>query len=199
MAESTRLVLVRHGETDYNRDGRWQGADSDPPLDDRGRGQAREVGEALAGVPFTALYSSDLERALESARIIGEAVGLEPRVLEGLREMSHGAWEGKTREEILETWPDEYALFESDPWNVSRPEGDSYRDLAERIWPLLDRLAERHQGERILVVTHGGPIRLVLSELAGTPLTERDRLGVENGSWFVIEKAGGAWCLADAL
>ena len=194
-----RFVLVRHGETEYNRQGRWQGAGSDPPLNDRGRQQARAVDAALAEVPFDALYSSDLDRALETARILGASRGLKPRVLEGLREMSHGAWEGKTFPEILDTWADEYQRFESDPRNVRRPEGDSYSDLAARVWPLLDRLADRHRGKRALVVTHGGPIRLVLSDLTGTPLTERDRLGVDNGTWFVVEKAGAAWRVGDGL
>jgi broad specificity phosphatase PhoE len=194
-----RFVLVRHGETEYNRQGRWQGAGSDPPLNDRGREQARNLATALARVPFDALYSSDLDRALETAHILGASHGLVPRVLEGLREMSHGAWEGKTVEEILDTWPDEYQAFESDPRNVPRPRGDSYGDLAARVWPLLDRLADRHRGERVLVVTHGGPIRLVLSDLTGTPLTEREKLGVDNGSWFVVEKASGAWRVAESL
>lgn len=154
---------------------------------------------ALARIPFDALYSSDLDRALETAHILGASHGLVPRVLEGLREMSHGAWEGKTVEEILDTWPDEYQAFESDPRNVPRPQGDSYGDLAARVWPLLDRLADRHRGERVLVVTHGGPIRLVLSDLTGTPLTEREKLGVDNGSWFVVEKASDAWRVAESL
>src|SRR5687768_2543014 len=87
-----RFALVRHGETEYNRQGRWQGAGSDPPLNDRGREQARRVATALARVPFDALYSSDLDRALETAHILTASHGLVPRVLGGLREMSHGAW-----------------------------------------------------------------------------------------------------------
>jgi broad specificity phosphatase PhoE len=193
-----RFVLVRHGETQYNHQGRWQGAESDPPLNDRGREQASELATSLGSIPFDALYSSDLDRALETARILGAQRGLQPRVLAGLREMSHGAWEGKTLSEILEAWAEEYAAFESDPRSVSRPGGDSYSDLAARIWPLLDRLADRHRGERVLVVTHGGPIRLVLSDLKGVPLTERQKLGVDNGSWFVIEKAADGWRVAQS-
>lgn len=194
-----RVVLVRHGETDYNREGRWQGAGSDPPLNEQGRVQARQIARDLARVPFIGLYTSDLERARETARIIGEVLGLEPRVLEGLGEMSHGAWEGKTLPAILEAWGDAYRTFEADPWNERRPEGDSYGDLAERVWPALDALANRHRGERALVITHGGPIRLVLSELTGTPLTRRDELGVDNGTWFAVEKHGPDWRLADSL
>ena len=191
--DTARFVLLRHGETEYNREGRWQGSESDPPLTARGRRQAREVAEDLAGAEFDALYTSHLERAVETARVLAEAFGLQPRVLEGLREMSHGHWEGKTLAEILETWPDEHAAFEADPRGVRRPGGDSYGDLAARVWPLLDSLADRHRGKSVLVVTHGGPIRLVLCDVTATPLTERGRLGVDNGRWFVVEKAGDRW------
>ncbi len=190
---------MRHGETEYNREGRWQGSESDPPLDDRGREQALAAARELAGVPFDALYSSDLERAVETARILSDQLGAPVRILEGLRELSHGRWEGKTLEEILETWPEEYSELAADPWNVPRPGGDSYRDLGERVWPLLERLAERHEGRRVLLVTHGGPIRLVLCELTGTPLTERERLGVDNGRAFAVERAGGAWRMAESV
>jgi broad specificity phosphatase PhoE len=197
--DTARFVLVRHGETPFNREGRFQGADSDPPLTPRGREQAQAVAEELEGVDFDALYTSDLLRAIETAQVLAETVGVAPRVLEGLREMSHGEWEGKTKAEILETWPEVHAAFEEDPRGVARPGGDSYGDLAERVWPLLERLADRHRGERVLVVTHGGPIRLVLSDVTGTPLTQRDKLGVDNGRWFVVEKAGDAWRVAEGL
>lgn len=192
-----RLVLVRHGETEYNRDGRWQGSGSDSPLTERGVEQARTAASSLAGVPFDALYASSLARAVETARVLAGALGLEVRVDEGLRELAHGSWEGKTMEEVLDAWPEEHAALESDPWSVPRPGGESYRELAERLWPVLDRFADRHAGGRVLVVTHGGPIRLVLAELSGIPLTRRDRLGVDNGRWFAVERAAGAWRLGE--
>ena len=193
----TRLVLVRHGETEYNRDERWQGSGSDSPLTERGMEQARTAARSLAGVLFDALYASSLVRAVETAHVLAGALGLEVRVDDGLRELAHGSWEGKTMEEVLDSWPEEHAALESDPWNVPRPGGESYRELAERLWPVLDRFADRHAGGRVLVVTHGGPIRLVLAELSGTPLTRRDRLGVDNGRWFAVERCAGAWRLAD--
>ncbi len=193
----TRLVMVRHGETAYNREGRWQGAGTDPPLTERGVEQARAAAASLEDVSFDALYASDLVRAVETARVLASALGLSVHIEPGLRELAHGAWEGKSTEEVLETWPDEHAALEADPWNVARPGGDSYRDLAARLWPVLDRLADRHEGGRVLAVTHGGPIRLVLSQLSGTPLTRREELGVDNGRWFAVERAGGVWRLAD--
>ena len=195
----TRLVLLRHGETEYNREGRWQGSGSDPSLTERGVEQARAAAAALEGVRFDAVYASDLVRAVETARIVAAALGLSVQMEEGLREMAHGAWEGKSVEEVLATWPEEHAALEADPWSVGRPGGESYRDLAARLWPVLDGIADRHPGGRVLAVTHGGPIRLVLSQLTGTPLTRRDRLGVDNGRWFAVERARGAWRLAESL
>lgn len=195
----TRLVLLRHGETEYNREGRWQGSGSDPSLTERGVEQARAAAAALEVVRFDALYASDLVRAVETARVVAAALGLPVQIEPGLRELAHGAWEGKSTEEVLGTWPEEHAALETDPWNVPRPGGDSYRDLATRLWPVLDALADRHEGGRVLAVTHGGPIRLVLSQITGTPLTRRDRLGVDNGRWFAVERADGAWRLAETL
>lgn len=194
--EVARIVLLRHGETEWNREDRWQGSGSDVPLNDRGRAQAAEVADVLAARdPCSALYSSDLRRALETARIVGERLGLEVRTDPAFREMSHGHWEGKTKAEILEIWAAEYHAFESDPRRVRRPGGDSYGDLARRLWPALDRLADRHPGERIVLVTHGGPIRLVLADILERPLSERDAFGVTNGSWFEVEKRESGWRL----
>lgn len=190
--------MVRHGETVYNREGRWQGSGSDPGLTKRGVEQARAAATSLEGASFDALYASDLLRAVETARVIATALGLSVQIEAGLRELAHGAWEGKSTEEVLETWPDEHAALEADPWNVPRPGGDSYRDLAARLWPVLDKLADRHEGGRVLAVTHGGPIRLVLSQLSGTPLTRREELGVDNGRWFAVERDAGVWRLADS-
>lgn len=196
-AGATRVVLVRHGETDYNRQGRWQGSGSDVPLNETGRTQARALARALAGCPLEALYTSDLVRAVETAAIIAETTGLEPLTEPALREMSHGRWEGRTRDEVLLAWAAEHAAFEADPWSVRRPGGDSYGDLARRLWPALDRIARDHRGARVVAVTHGGPIRLVLARVLDRPLTERAAFGVENASRFTVEASGGDWRLVE--
>ncbi|MFN2382738.1 MAG: histidine phosphatase family protein, partial [Gemmatimonadota bacterium] len=142
------------------------------------------------------LYSSALRRARETAAAIGAALALEPRIEPDLREMDHGDWEGLTKEEILARWPAEFAAFETDPVRVRRPGGDSYGDLAARLCPVLDALAARHRGERIVIVSHGGPIRLMLSRILEIPLTERERLGVTNARWFPVEWEDGVWRMA---
>ena len=196
--DESRIVLVRHGQTEYNREGRWQGVGSDVPLNDAGRAEAERVGEALAGTfggAVAALYTSDLARARETARIVGTRLGL-PAVDEpALRERSHGRWEGLTHAEVAERWPDELAEYEAHPYVVRRGGGDSYKDLEARLWPALERLSAVHRGERIVCVSHGGPIRLALSRVLDRPLTDRDAFGVVNGSWFEIARSPAEWRL----
>jgi broad specificity phosphatase PhoE len=200
-ADQALIVLVRHGETDYNREGRWQGSGSDVPLNDAGRVQARAVAESLADRfdrRIAAVYTSDLERARETARIVAERLALEAVDDPALRELSHGRWEGRTHAEVVGRWPEEHAAYQADPFHVRRGGGDSYRDLEVRVWPELERLAERHRGERIVAVSHGGPIRLALSRILDRPLTDRDTLGVVNGSWFEVSSSPAGWSLENS-
>jgi len=188
---TTRFLLVRHGETEFNREGRWQGAGSNPPLNEKGRLQAEELARLLAGRPVVALYTSPQRRARETAVILGARLGLEPFRVDALHELDHGEWEGRTQAEVLARWPEAYQAYEAAPWNTRRPGGESYEELGERIWPVLEKLADRHRGEEIVTVTHGGPIRLVLSRVLGRPLTERHLFGVDNATVFVVEETGG--------
>jgi broad specificity phosphatase PhoE len=192
------MVLVRHGQTEYNREGRWQGVGSDVSLNDEGRAEAARVAEALAGRfdgTVAALYTSDLARARETARIIGTRLGLSPVDEPALRELSHGRWEGLTQAEVEARWPEEHAEYQAHPYDVRRGGGESYRDLEARLWPGLERLAAGHRGERIVCVSHGGPIRLALSKILDRPLTDRDAFGVVNGSWFEIARSRQGWSL----
>lgn len=195
MSQATRLILVRHGETDFNRDGRWQGAGSDPPLNATGRAQAEALVPQLAERPLAALYVSPLRRARETAVPVAREHDLSLQPLDELREMHHGAWEGQTRQQILARWRAEYDAFEADPLGVRRPAGESYGDLEARLWPVLERLVRSHAGQQVLLVTHSGPIRLVVSRLTGRPLTERTEFGVDNAKLFVVECDAGGWRL----
>ena len=196
--DQARMVLVRHGQTEYNREGRWQGVGSDVPLNDEGRAEASRVAEAIAqrfDGAVDAVYTSDLSRARETARIIGARLGLSPVDEPALRELSHGRWEGLTKAEVEARWPEEHAEYQAHPYDIRRGGGDSYRDLEARLWPGLERLASEHRGERIVCVSHGGPIRLALSKILERPLTDRDAFGVVNGSWFEIARSRKGWSL----
>lgn len=199
---ATRLVLVRHGETDYNRDDRWQGSGSDRPLNDHGRAQIERVAERLAAETgaggLAALYASDLARARESAEILARRLGLAVRLEAGLRELDHGAFEGLTKVEARARHPEAHAAILADPHGAPRPGGDSYATLGERLWPALDRIVRTHRGERAVVVTHGGPISLLLSRALDRPLAERAQFGVVNGAWFELEERSGEWRVSGA-
>jgi probable phosphoglycerate mutase len=148
--------MARHGETDWNRDQRFQGH-ADTPLNELGREQARELADALRGERLDAIYTSPLQRARETATIIGDRVGLDVEPLEGLREVDVGSWSGLTRMEVEQRFPDGYRrwLDLGQGWE----DGESYQALGERVLATMTELAARHRGGRILIVTHGGPMR----------------------------------------
>jgi broad specificity phosphatase PhoE len=148
----TTILLVRHGETDWNLEGRVQGQ-TDRPLNETGRRQATELAAALADEPVDAVYSSDLVRAHETARIIAERKGLGVTVIPELREKDFGTWEGLSDHEVLLRFPEARGR----PWG----DGESNDDVARRVIGALRRIADSHPGGRVLVVAHGGPVRAV--------------------------------------
>ena len=153
----TTILLARHGETDWNRDGIWQGW-ADPPLNDLGRAQARELAEQLRHVPFDAVYSSDLQRARETAEIVAAPHGVPVIADAGLREIDIGSWSGLTRAEIDERFPD-----------GKRSDGETHEQHGARVRAAVIRIARRHLGERILLVTHGGTIRSIHDVISDLP------------------------------
>jgi broad specificity phosphatase PhoE len=153
----TTLILARHGETDWNRDGIWQGH-GDPPLNELGRRQAAELAERLAETELDALYSSDLRRAYETAEIISGAKGLEITAEPDLREMDVGSWSGLTSEEIATHFPE-----------MTYHDGEQREAFDDRIIGVLYRIAGAHEGGHVLVVTHGGVVRALERHLFGEP------------------------------
>ncbi len=150
----TTILLARHGETDWNREHRVQGH-TDRPLNDTGRAQALALAESLAGEPLDAVYASDLSRASETARAVAEPRRLPVRTLRELREKDFGTWEGLTDEEILRRFPD----ARRGHWG----DGETSEAMAGRVVTAVRTIAEHHPGERVLVVSHGGPLRAVLA------------------------------------
>lgn len=160
----TTILLARHGESDWNAAGRWQGH-ADRPLTERGRAQARALERRLAGTELDAIYSSDLERARETARIVAEPRGLEVHELPALREVDVGSWSGLTRVEAEQGFPEGYARWVAggEGWN----DGETYTQLSERVVHGVLGLAADHPGARLLVVSHGGAIRVVHAAALG--------------------------------
>ena len=151
----TTILLARHGETDWNREHRVQGH-TDRPLNDTGRAQAVALAEALVHEPLDAVYASDLSRAFETARTVAEPRGLPVRTLHELREKDFGTWEGLTDEEILLRFPE----ARRGHWG----DGETHEEMAGRVVAALRTIAEHHPGARVLVVSHGGPLRAVLRQ-----------------------------------
>ena len=153
----TTLLLVRHGETDWNRESRFQGH-ADPPLNELGREHARELAEALAADPPAAVYTSPLRRAYDTAAIVADRLGLRLEAVEALREIDVGEWMGLTRAEVEQRYPNDYRRWIG--FGQGWQHGETYEELAERVAPALLAIADRHRGERVLAVTHGGPMRV---------------------------------------
>jgi len=180
--EATRIVAVRHGETAWNVDARIQGQ-LDIQLNDRGRWQARRVGQALAAEELAAIYSSDLGRAHETARCIAEAAGLDVVAHQGLRERCFGMFEGKTFDEIQQAWP-----AHAQDWRKRIPEweppqgGESLLQLRERVTRTVSDLAARHRGEQIAVVAHGGVLDTLYRVATGQAVNSTRTWQLPNGA-----------------
>jgi broad specificity phosphatase PhoE len=160
----TTILLARHGESDWNHAMRWQGH-ADRPLTDRGRAQARELADRLADTALDAVYSSDLQRARETAEIVADAHGLEVTALRDLREVDVGSWSGLTRSDAEQRFPEAYArwLVGGEGWD----DGETYEQLSERVIRAIASIAAAHPDERVLVVAHGGTIRTVHAAALG--------------------------------
>ena len=174
-----RFLLVRHGQSTWNAVGRWQGW-ADPPLSPTGEDQAREASANLDGTRFGAVASSDLQRARTTAEVLAEGLGLGAVAVDaGLRERDVGDWEGFTGDEIDQRWP---GL--RDAWRrgdvPNPPNGEQNPAIVERVLAALGRLDADHPDDDVLVVTHGGVIRILGRHLGG------DAVPIPNlaGRWF---------------
>jgi broad specificity phosphatase PhoE len=161
---TTTLLLARHGQSDWNAARRWQGF-ADRPLNDRGRAQADELGDRLAELPLDAVYSSDLQRARDTAAAVGQRHGIEPVELCELREVNVGSWEGLTREEAERRFPDGFRRWQNG--GTGWDDGESYAEMSRRVLAAVRSIADRHPRERVLVVAHGGPIRAIHAAALG--------------------------------
>ena len=165
--KETSIYFLRHGVTDWNLEGRWQGQ-TDVPLNGDGIAQAEAVAERLAAIGFDRIYSSDLDRALTTARSVeSRQVGAELVVTESWRERFAGVFEGLTSAEISVKYPDAYA--EMMAGRMEPPEGESFAEFSRRIDRELGRITREHEGETILVVSHGGAIRGMGHVTLGVP------------------------------
>jgi len=181
------LILVRHGETESNRERLALGRE-DVPLNERGRRQAAALTASLAGVPATAIYASPLRRAVETARPLAEALGLEVQVDEDLIEMAVGDLEGLSPQELSDRHGDFLReWFSTQAGNLRMPGGESLQDVQDRAWAAIERLRERHPEETVVVVTHNFTIHAILCRALGLPLSSFRRLRHDLAAKAVLE------------
>lgn len=191
---TTRALLIRHGETDWNAAGRWQG-NAPVPLNHVGQTQARALAAYLAAQSqrIDAIYSSPLPRARQSAQAIADALALPVRTDNRLREVDTGDWQGLSRAEV-EAWDSErYAAYQADWYNVPIPNGESRRQCQARARAAFDDIIARHPGCTIGIVSHGGTLGMLLESLLG-PI---ERPSLSNTSITVLEQGapGAPWAL----
>jgi alpha-ribazole phosphatase len=188
---ATRLLLVRHAATDASFAGRCHGR-LDVGLSPEGTRQADALAAALADVPLAAVYSSPLARAVETAAPLAAARGLETVRDERLCELDFGELEGLSYEEISTTHPELFRAWMESPTSVRFPGGEGYADLRARVLPAFAELRERHDGEAVAVVAHGGVVRVVLADALGLEDGAVFRLGQAHGGVSIVDWVGGA-------
>jgi len=188
----TTLIVIRHGETEWNREKRMQGT-TDTPLSDIGRSQAQALGRRLAARRFSALYSSDLSRAHDTARAVaghtGHRITVDPR----LQERRFGIFEGLLASEIVERYPEEHARFASRDADFVVPGGESARQFTQRCLGCLAEIADRHRGGEVVVVSHGLVLDSLYRSSQGLDHGAPRPVPLINASVNVFAYAGGAW------
>ncbi len=185
---ATRIFLVRHGATELSAEDAFAGGGTDVPLSDIGRGQLQKLAVRLAGEPIAAVYASPLGRTMETARILAAPHRLPITPKEGLREISHGHWEGRTRAWVEKEYPKEYALWEADPFSFAPPEGETGLAVTARALPALLAIVAAHPGVQVLVASHKATIRLLVGSLLGFDLRRyRDHLDQSPASLNILD------------
>jgi broad specificity phosphatase PhoE len=169
----TIILIARHGQSDWNATRRWQGH-ADRPLTEKGREQGHALAARLAHIDLDAVYSSDLRRARDTAAVVAENQGLEVRELPELREVDVGSWSGLTRAEAEERFPEGFAR-----WKQGYPgwqDGETYEAMTDRVIAAVKEIAREHLDGRVLIVSHGGPIRAMHAEALGLDVHAYRRL-----------------------
>jgi broad specificity phosphatase PhoE len=189
---STHLFLIRHGETEWNVEGRYQGQ-ADPPLNERGIRQAYELGEKLAQVNLDLLYTSPLLRSEQTAEIISQKLAIPIYKDERLMEINQGDWQTRLRSEIEELYPDLFKRWETEPWEVTPPGGENLEQVGQRVFAAIDELLQNHTGERIGIVSHRIPIALIKMRYQGLDPDVVRSLKLSNADYEEIIVNNAEW------
>ncbi len=185
---TTRLFLVRHGETMANREYRYIGV-TDEPLNSLGQTQAIQLAEALSVLPVAVVYSSPLQRAFDTALPVAARHKLEVQRIDSLRECDFGAWEGLSRAEVIARSPEDALRLRE--WEqdliIAPPGGESFEQLQQRICTAVELLSQAHPDQAIVLVSHAGPIKVLLSAALGAPLSSAFRIFLDPATISVVD------------
>jgi len=182
----TRLYLMRHGEVEASRRGRYNGH-SDVELSVEGILQLEALADRVAGEPIRGVYASDLIRSRTGAEAIARRFGLQVEIRSGFREKNFGRWEGLSATEVSERFPEEWARWLSDPAGARPAGGESYREVYQRVTAGLGEILCRHRGEEVALVAHGGVNRLVLAFALNLDLSNLPRIEQKYGALNIID------------
>ncbi len=185
----TTIILIRHGLTDWNLERRWQGH-LDVPLNSTGKAQAQALSQRLVGWPIQALYCSDLQRAAQTASILGSTLGLESISKRTWRERDVGAFQGLTRKNIIVQYPELFHKMKEGV--INPPGGENNHDLYARAAAAFEELIAAHPGEMIALVSHGAILHTTLLYVLGLPLGEYGRISLSGNTGIsIVESSKG--------
>lgn len=181
-----RLYLIRHGESEWNILSKVQGQ-SNTQLTDKGREQAKKAAQGLLHEKIDLIFSSDLNRAFDTAKVIGELLGLEVNTFEELREMRFGVWEGLTTQEIMNKYTNEHTIWMTEPHKLNLPEAEKLIDLQERLLGIVNILIKDNKDKNILIVSHGSSIKALILGILGIDISFYNRFTISNTGISIIE------------
>lgn len=188
LAVSTKVILIRHGETDWSYQKRYCGF-TDIDLNEKGRRQARRLHKRLSKETIHKVYSSDMKRTLQFAKIVFKDLPAEQLV--DLREMNFGIFEGLTYQDIMEKYPRIYRNWLENPLDIIIPRGEGLNSMARRVRKALRRIIFHNSNKTVAVFTHGGPIRVILCDILGLDLKEVWKIEQELANISIIEFVEG--------
>jgi probable phosphoglycerate mutase len=192
--QMTQVFTIRHGETPWNAEGRLQGH-ANIPLAPKGLAQAKALAQSLKDHEFTAIYSSDLDRAFQTAECIALHHNIPIKIDARLREKNLGVFQSLTRPEISQHYPEEFEKYQSNNPDYQVPQGESNRQFYQRCIDCFDEIAIRHMGEKVLVVAHGGVLGNLFKYTVGIPLEMPRRFELLNTSLNIFTHKQETWIL----